>query len=357
MKQSGLNGILEGVFGVSICYSYEGMYSLFSLVSRGIGDIFDHESRHVVHQKGGPHGAEIPAPRTTIFSPEWLALHSAGESPRRLPAMPDRIIRTQCVSSKTLDRLSNGAERLFWRLVATADNMGRFEADEVITLATCFPLKSGKWRASTILSWLDELSTTKVIPACGKPVENSVSANPSTTSKSADCGKAVENSEKSDVPAIVRYRISGRTYGYLLSFPDHQRLRSKHSRFPEPPQDLINQALGRIRRESPQVAAIRRHSPQSAADVLKEEDLKIRIRIRKKIKEKKRSGSSLKAKQRAVSSRSNTPGNRKSGKKGLEPLPKQVTIGGRTLRAEIKPVEPDQTVEPGTDDGPNVFLD
>lgn len=43
--------------------------------------------------------------------------------------MPNRIIRDKCRTSISLDKLSFGAECMFWRLTTVADDYGRFEAD------------------------------------------------------------------------------------------------------------------------------------------------------------------------------------------------------------------------------------
>lgn len=56
--------------------------------------------------------------------------------------MPNRFIRESCRSSRNLDKLSDFEERLFWRLLTTADDYGRFLADPEIVRAACFPYKS-----------------------------------------------------------------------------------------------------------------------------------------------------------------------------------------------------------------------
>lgn len=56
--------------------------------------------------------------------------------------VPNRFIKESCRSSKNLDRLSDFEERLFWRLVTTADDYGRFLADAELVRSACFPYKS-----------------------------------------------------------------------------------------------------------------------------------------------------------------------------------------------------------------------
>ena len=64
--------------------------------------------------------------------------------------MPNRIIRESCTTSPTLDALSDGAERMFWRLTTIADDYGRFDADPRVLLAKCFPLRVGRISIKTI---------------------------------------------------------------------------------------------------------------------------------------------------------------------------------------------------------------
>lgn len=56
--------------------------------------------------------------------------------------MPNRYIKESCRSSRNLDRLSDFEERLFWRLITTADDYGLFMADPELVRAACFPYKS-----------------------------------------------------------------------------------------------------------------------------------------------------------------------------------------------------------------------
>jgi hypothetical protein len=77
--------------------------------------------------------------------------------------MPNRIIRDKCRYSPSLDQLSHGAERMFWRLVTVADDFGRFEADPRILLAACFPLKVQTLKIGQIDSWRSELISADLI--------------------------------------------------------------------------------------------------------------------------------------------------------------------------------------------------
>lgn len=56
--------------------------------------------------------------------------------------MPTRFIKESCRSSKNLDKLSDFEERLFWRLITTADDFGRFMACPELVRSACFPYKT-----------------------------------------------------------------------------------------------------------------------------------------------------------------------------------------------------------------------
>lgn len=55
--------------------------------------------------------------------------------------MPTRFIKESCRSSRNLDRIADFEERLFWRLVTTADDYGRFQACHELVRALCFPYR------------------------------------------------------------------------------------------------------------------------------------------------------------------------------------------------------------------------
>lgn len=111
--------------------------------------------------------------------------------------VPSRIIRDSARTSATLDQLSDGAERMFWRLTLVADDHGRFEADPRVLLASCFPLKVGKLKLERVTKWWLEM---------------------------VDAG-------------LVRpYRAGDKLVGYFPTWGKHQRTRDGASRFPEPPE-------------------------------------------------------------------------------------------------------------------------
>jgi len=77
--------------------------------------------------------------------------------------MPNRIIRESARASPTLDVLSAEAECLFYRLIVTVDDHGRFHADPVLVLAACLPLRVERLKATRVERWLNELANAGAI--------------------------------------------------------------------------------------------------------------------------------------------------------------------------------------------------
>ena len=76
--------------------------------------------------------------------------------------MPTRYIKESCRTSKNLQALSDFSERLFWRLLTTADDYGRCLACPEIIRAACFPLNS-KLPLTQINKALSDLQTNHLI--------------------------------------------------------------------------------------------------------------------------------------------------------------------------------------------------
>lgn len=106
--------------------------------------------------------------------------------------MPTRFIKESCRSSRNLDKLSDFEERLFWRLITTADDYGRFMADPELVRAACFPYRT--------------LSVEKV----------------------SDALKGLQSHH-----LITLYTVEDRDYGQFVTFEKHQgKARSKKSKYP-----------------------------------------------------------------------------------------------------------------------------
>ena len=77
--------------------------------------------------------------------------------------MPNRTLRESCRTSPTLAQLSDAAERLFWRLITTADDYGRFQAEPEIVAAACFPRLLEQWPVDRCAQMLAELATVNLV--------------------------------------------------------------------------------------------------------------------------------------------------------------------------------------------------
>ena len=140
--------------------------------------------------------------------------------------MPQRILSDTILGSKKLARLTAEAEVMFYRLLVVVDNMGRADADPMLLRSACFPLRTHEIEVRNVEEWLSSLEAHGL---------------------------------------IVRYANGPDTCLQIVKWGDYQRLRFKVSKFPAPPDDLLQSAASR--RELQQVAAIRRDLQQSAVDV------------------------------------------------------------------------------------------
>ena len=109
--------------------------------------------------------------------------------------MPNRIIKESALASRDLNKLSDGAERLFFRLTLVADDFGRFDADPQVVKARCFPLRVDTLKTPLVSKWLQELSAASLIQL---------------------------------------YKVGDRVLGHFPAWSKHQQVRAKASKFPDP---------------------------------------------------------------------------------------------------------------------------
>ena len=114
--------------------------------------------------------------------------------------MPNRILKESICTSEDIDRLSPGAEILFYRLMVRADDFGTYHANETIVKNTCFPLKPDSTiSAVKVTKWMDELEAAGL---------------------------------------IARYVSDGRKYLWIRKWEKHQQIRAKKRKYPEPPDGI-----------------------------------------------------------------------------------------------------------------------
>lgn len=108
--------------------------------------------------------------------------------------MPNRIIKESICTSDSVDQLSWFEEVLFYRLIVNCDDFGRFDGRTAVIKNRLFPLK-------------DNLTI--------KSVETAIN-------KLASAG------------LVALYVFEGKPYLYLPTWNEHQTIRAKRSKYPEP---------------------------------------------------------------------------------------------------------------------------
>ena len=113
--------------------------------------------------------------------------------------MPNRILKDSICSSDNLERLSQGAEIFFYRLIVQCDDYGLMDARPAILLAKCFPLKMGRVMEQDISAWMDELQQAQII----------------------EC-----------------YQVDGRPFLHFVKWTRHQQIRAGRMKYPPPSPDI-----------------------------------------------------------------------------------------------------------------------
>lgn len=70
--------------------------------------------------------------------------------------MPSRVIRDSILSSRSLSRVSLGADLLFRSLILAVDDYGRFDARPELIRSACFPARP-QIELKEVVAWLEEL--------------------------------------------------------------------------------------------------------------------------------------------------------------------------------------------------------
>ena len=107
--------------------------------------------------------------------------------------MPNRILKESIRTSDSINELSWFEEVLFYRLIVSCDDYGRFDGREAIIKGTCFPLKN----------------------VTNKNIEDALN-------------KLVS------VGLVRHYEVEEKPYLQLPAWQSHQNIRAKKSRYPSP---------------------------------------------------------------------------------------------------------------------------
>lgn len=106
--------------------------------------------------------------------------------------MPNRILKESIRTSESINILSWFEEVLFYRLIVSCDDYGRYDGRTAIIKGSCFPLKSGV-TDKQIEEALNKLATTGM---------------------------------------VCRYETNGKPFLQLLAWEQHQQIRAKKSKYP-----------------------------------------------------------------------------------------------------------------------------
>lgn len=107
--------------------------------------------------------------------------------------MPNRILKESICRSDTIDQLTAFQETFFYRLIVNCDDYGRFDARIRILKNTLYPLK--------------DMRETQI----------------------EDALKALASAE-----LVILYEVHGKPFLQIATWQDHQSIRAKTSKYPEP---------------------------------------------------------------------------------------------------------------------------
>lgn len=77
--------------------------------------------------------------------------------------MPNRIVYEKILTSERVNRLSEGAELFYRRLMQVVDDYGKFHAHPKILLSACYPLRVDSISPTTVSTWLQECANCGLV--------------------------------------------------------------------------------------------------------------------------------------------------------------------------------------------------
>ena len=116
--------------------------------------------------------------------------------------MPNRIIKESICTSDSIDELSWFEEVMFYRLIVNCDDYGRFDGRIPVIKNRLFPLKENI-TAESVKDGINKLASAGL---------------------------------------VFLYETDGKPYLYLPTWNDHQNVRAKRSKYPEPVSNMITSA-------------------------------------------------------------------------------------------------------------------
>ncbi len=77
--------------------------------------------------------------------------------------MPTRLLREGILSSERVNRLSDGAEIFYRRLISVVDDYACYFANPMLLRAACYPLRIDRVTDADILGWLGECEAAGLV--------------------------------------------------------------------------------------------------------------------------------------------------------------------------------------------------
>lgn len=115
--------------------------------------------------------------------------------------MPNRILKESICTSESIEALSAFEETMFYRLIVSCDDYGRFDARPKILASRLFPLKNV--RESQIKDALRKMTSEEL---------------------------------------VTLYTVDGKPFGQMNSWDRHQQIRAKKSKYPAPSGNVAGKA-------------------------------------------------------------------------------------------------------------------
>jgi len=126
--------------------------------------------------------------------------------------LPNRLFKESICTSQNLNELSPEEEVFFYRLIVNCDDYGRMDARPAILRARLFPLRVDSIQKVHISKWLQALSNHNL---------------------------------------LYTYEVKGQSYLQVKTWENHQQIRAKRSKYPDPNGNMLaDDSIGNQKKSS-----------------------------------------------------------------------------------------------------------
>lgn len=142
--------------------------------------------------------------------------------------MPNRIIKESVCTSAEIDALTPEEECTFYRVIVNCDDYGRMEAEPKILRAKLYPNRIDQITDQDMERWITTLATPR---------------------------------KEGATPLIYLYQANNRRYLQMTKWEEHQRIRAKRSKHPDPATGTIETIGCQTTASSGQATAVIQSKP------------------------------------------------------------------------------------------------